>query len=835
MAGFRRTRYLACFYCGRRTSIRYDGHMRHFECPNCEATNYLDKDGDITDPPVATTTSAEAISSSSAYASQQGSPQRHLSLSPGGSSQESSAVFCTKCLKNQHLYVSSLAQYFPPDPDHAEYAELECKYYHFRKGLEQRYPQVCSDCEPAVLERIRQAGYTAKTDHLRRMVNYSRQVRLTRPTYLDAAHRLGRWLWRAGLLFQALWQLGLLARCVSVSVPTAGRQEEQGFDDDVVIGLSDSPDAALPPSVDVSLSLAPLAHALLSWIAASTDRLQTLCVGATIAGCWWNPYFVQTVRGFTKPFIGIPVWYTYQVTLVFVRVMLAAVAVRLTPNTHEDGAQSQNVRLPPAMLGLHVFVLLFTLYLYAKAPRSIRKDMRPLFAKTADTPLTSHRQRPRTAEERADNRRRGLETLSDVLDEIAATSPTPQGSRHLHVADDSPPEQDVFGSGGWSSGRSPTWDRSRNSHSRPKKSDFELGGMRIADDYGSAQPLSLSQEREAYYAEEMDWSPSQPAEPIKSPYRAFSTYSGSSPMRPGQSSTFGSDSSGAFSQTPVKAGHGPFWYKVPPAPTSIAQRVLNPTMPRLRQQQQQQQKKDVDDVFSSAVPGGFFGGDSSSRQPTAAAAAATTRPSVEFAQPRFFASSAVGGSGQDDEAGNSLSDLFSQSFTLGSGEGGQGGEHGDQPESGQGRQHGFDAVGLLVLAVSLGLLHSLRVADGQVPIRLDAYRRLIAQLQPYAKLVETAAVGLCAATTIRRMGESLQRCRCAADGLALLWPHVLGCVLGLAAAALAGQMALQLGAVLSGGGPEGRAVALSLPWQWWQVVALHGVAMAHQVWNAVLL
>lgn len=33
---------LTCFYCGRRSTTRYDGHMQHFECQKCNATNYLD-------------------------------------------------------------------------------------------------------------------------------------------------------------------------------------------------------------------------------------------------------------------------------------------------------------------------------------------------------------------------------------------------------------------------------------------------------------------------------------------------------------------------------------------------------------------------------------------------------------------------------------------------------------------------------------------------------------------------------------------------------------------------------------------------------------------------
>lgn len=43
MARLRRARYLSCFYCGRRTSIVFDGSVHQFTCSSCDATNYLDK------------------------------------------------------------------------------------------------------------------------------------------------------------------------------------------------------------------------------------------------------------------------------------------------------------------------------------------------------------------------------------------------------------------------------------------------------------------------------------------------------------------------------------------------------------------------------------------------------------------------------------------------------------------------------------------------------------------------------------------------------------------------------------------------------------------------
>lgn len=43
MANLRSGRLLTCFYCGKRSSTRYDGLIREFLCLKCDATNYLDE------------------------------------------------------------------------------------------------------------------------------------------------------------------------------------------------------------------------------------------------------------------------------------------------------------------------------------------------------------------------------------------------------------------------------------------------------------------------------------------------------------------------------------------------------------------------------------------------------------------------------------------------------------------------------------------------------------------------------------------------------------------------------------------------------------------------
>ena len=87
------------------------------------------------------------------------------------------SIFCAACLKNQHIYNYTLSQYLP-DPDHPDHDRLEAALPDYKKGLEQRYPQCCAKCEPKVKAQLQQATYNARSDHLRRVLEKSRQRRI---------------------------------------------------------------------------------------------------------------------------------------------------------------------------------------------------------------------------------------------------------------------------------------------------------------------------------------------------------------------------------------------------------------------------------------------------------------------------------------------------------------------------------------------------------------------------------------------------------------------------------------------------------------------------------
>lgn len=262
------------------------------------------QNGEITDPPVATAQEAPAAH----YANPRQSPEASRNV-----------AFCATCLKNQHLFTTSLAQYYPDDPSDPEYPTLERNYYRFRKGLEERYPQVCEDCEANVMAAIGRAEYTAKTDHLRRRVDQSRQMRnrVQRTTGLDWANTLGRGMWWGGLVFQILWHLKLASGALQI------REE----------GMYDPDDESLPT----------LATKVIVWLVVFLPPPDTLIRGAfwaSIFSIWWNPKFVQVSRGFTRHLLGFTQWYSFQGLIIFFRFLFQQVL-----EIHGGRAQSRSAQL----------------------------------------------------------------------------------------------------------------------------------------------------------------------------------------------------------------------------------------------------------------------------------------------------------------------------------------------------------------------------------------------------------------------------------------------------------------------------------------------------------
>lgn len=210
---------------------------------------------------------------------------------------QESSLFCNTCLKNQHLFAASIAQYdVELDTRDPNYRQKEKEFFAYRRRLEKTYPQVCQDCEPRVQSRLREAGMTAKADHLRRMMDKSRARRSQKGgpvTSAKLAEKLGRSLWFLGLFGQISWDI-----C-----------------------------GVLPGHGDLGADFRELeATSSTLWTVAATltetcmsDRWVQAGLFCSTVSIWWNPMFYQMRTGFVNHIAGFGNWYKFQVLMIMTR------------------------------------------------------------------------------------------------------------------------------------------------------------------------------------------------------------------------------------------------------------------------------------------------------------------------------------------------------------------------------------------------------------------------------------------------------------------------------------------------------------------------------------
>ncbi|KAK3344312.1 Ima1 N-terminal domain-containing protein [Lasiosphaeria hispida] len=582
MPRLNRTRYLSCFYCGRKTSTPYDGTVRRFECPSCEATNYLDKNGQITDPPVATDKEATPVKFA---VSRPFSPP----------SSPSNDIFCATCLKNQHLLNSALAQYLP-DPDDPDYEEREKSFAKFRRRQETIHPQICADCEPRVRQQLKKAAYDAKADALRRLLNKSTTIKQTvkRRGWLEFFDAMGRWLWIAGLVLQLCWHIATLDILYQESL-SVGLTEKQV---PVAIWLL-GPLLSVLPAVDRSLKLSML---------------------SSILSAWWNPRFPQVFRGFTKHISGVSRWYFYQAVVIVMRVLLQKVTTLVTPS--------------PPLLNMqvagHILAAGFAIFVFALGPRSIRVNTAPLFQPHE---IPEHLIAKHKHEAFAEN------PMEQALDEILNT---PSKSQTPSIASNDT--------------RFTPWAPTSRVSSTTSTDTIVPTSFRRRGDYRAEDEdsrasteiplnlLQLSTPTAVGYDEDMDWAPTE------SKYRAFSPY--------GRRQTNG------FNEAPTEP-QKPFWYRVPPAPTTPAQRVFNPpSQPRLRKSPIAPDPQNPLFSFKAATtssgtrPGKQLVRVETDEDEEEDGVGSSQQRDVKFVEPRFFPPP------PQNDPRDPLSDMFGQSFSL---------------------------------------------------------------------------------------------------------------------------------------------------------------------------
>ncbi|KAI0970865.1 hypothetical protein F4678DRAFT_434922 [Xylaria arbuscula] len=360
MGTLRSRRLLRCFYCGQRSSVRFDGQTS-FDCANCDATNWLDQHGEITDPPAAT----DSVNRSNVQYAIPRSPVPSLSPQPpsppnaAAASGATDSIFCADCLRNQHMLNSSLAQFeWPEEPTAAEYRDRERKYWSLKKELEKRYPQVCGKCLPKANAKLLQASYTAQTDHLRRMMDRTRSKRTEtkRRGPLDVFDFLGKTAWQAGYILQGAWHLMV-----------------------VILLLTESYASTPAKGGWIPATLTALHH-LCAMIVPSPDWLMQWAINLGLCAFPWNPRFKQSIRGFTAHILGFRQWYTYQLLALLQRFVALSIA-----------QYSKSQGLPTTtQLGAQLIIPVLMIQLYLAAQRSIRTDTSPLFRQPAELTAGLH-------------------------------------------------------------------------------------------------------------------------------------------------------------------------------------------------------------------------------------------------------------------------------------------------------------------------------------------------------------------------------------------------------------------------------------------------------------
>lgn len=208
---------------------------------------------------------------------------------------------------------------------------------------------MCADCEDKVRGAIKQASYAARTDHLRRMVERTRNIRQggsSAKTTLDWVDLAGKALWWGGLLVQMLWHFKLIVHILQIPDPDGGMRD---------------PDAGNPIG-DAAAKLQPLADKL-----PGVALLLKVSLVSGILSAWWNPQFVKVARGFTRHLLGFTQWYSFQGLIVFFRFVYSSVAEVV------DG-QTQSAQLS-AHLIMAVFMIMVSPSLKSSPPTLTFSDV----------------------------------------------------------------------------------------------------------------------------------------------------------------------------------------------------------------------------------------------------------------------------------------------------------------------------------------------------------------------------------------------------------------------------------------------------------------------------
>ncbi|KAL9621069.1 MAG: hypothetical protein Q9160_004454 [Pyrenula sp. 1 TL-2023] len=273
---------LTCFYCGKRQHKNKKDAPDAWRCSNCDAVNHLDKAGQIVDPPAQDDVPA---------------PRYAQPVSRPTSEQTSTGanLFCPTCLKNQQFYTEALGNYLPA-PEHPQYKQYEASLDEYKRALEERYPQVCVACETRAIDRIQSAGYAAKTDHLRRLMDRSRSHNVAKAAgWKNFIVALGQLAYYTSLLGQVAW-----------SLPNTILRDENK-------STLESLDGNSPASIRECIGNALYQRSLSTECSKQTASLGGISLVLGLLSIWWNPGWRLKLEGRRGSLRGLKDFYQLQV------------------------------------------------------------------------------------------------------------------------------------------------------------------------------------------------------------------------------------------------------------------------------------------------------------------------------------------------------------------------------------------------------------------------------------------------------------------------------------------------------------------------------------------
>ena len=242
------------------------------------------------------------------------------------------SLFCHTCLKNQLLLTQNLADYLPAPTD-PRYSTFEASYPAYRQSLEERYPPVCENCEPKVLERLRVTNYAAKADHMGRMTERTRAAPPRSSSgsgWKSLLILVGAIAWWASLIGQIFWNvMGTLPK-------------SQDLD-----GLHD-----LYLSTSLSSCLRQISHdrQIGQGCAELAGPCGNFALILAVLSVWWNPLLKQKAKRRHGRMVGLSEY--YKVQLLTLMIKFAA--------WYGLGDNAGLELTPSAIKGAHAFALAFT-------------------------------------------------------------------------------------------------------------------------------------------------------------------------------------------------------------------------------------------------------------------------------------------------------------------------------------------------------------------------------------------------------------------------------------------------------------------------------------------